>query len=194
MKYLIISGNPKKDGLCDSIMQEVIRGAKEGGAEVSVLSTQDIPRCHICGEGWGSCISSHICAFGNDGFTEAQKQVASADAYCIITPVYWGEVSESLKAFIDRLRRCEATKQWSREAGAVKSAFAGKQALLVASPGGSGNGALSCLQQMERFCQHTGAAIFDHIGINRWNHNYKAKAAYEAAKAMAAGRTVGTTV
>jgi hypothetical protein len=32
---------------------------------------------------------------------------------------------------------------------------------------------LSCLEQMDRFCRHTGAVIFDYIGINRWNSDYK---------------------
>jgi multimeric flavodoxin WrbA len=194
MNYLVISGNPKQNGLCRSVTEEVIRGAKDGGAVVSVLETAAIPRCHVCGEGWGSCRTKHECAFGNDGFSEAQAAAAKADAYCIITPVYWGEASESLKAFIDRLRRCEASKQWAQEADAPKSVFAGKQVLLVASPGGSGNGALTCLEQMDRFCRHTGAAIFDCIGVNRWNSDYKKQAAYQAARAMAEGRRAGETV
>jgi hypothetical protein len=53
---------------------------------------------------------------------------------------------------------------------------------------------LTCLEQMDRFCRHTGAVIFDYIGINRWNHDYKKAAAYAAAKAMAAGRRAGETV
>jgi len=47
---------------------------------------------------------------------------------------------------------------------------------------------------MDRFCRHTGAAIFDYIGINRWNNDYKKKAVFEAAKAMAVGRKNGDTV
>jgi hypothetical protein len=75
-----------------------------------------------------------------------------------------------------------------------KAAFFGKQVLLVASAGGSGNGILSCLEQMDRFCKHTGAIIFDYIGINRWNSDYKKAAVYSAAKAMAEGRKNGDTI
>jgi hypothetical protein len=47
---------------------------------------------------------------------------------------------------------------------------------------------------MDRFCRHTGAVIFDYIGINRWNNDYKKSAAYEAAKAMVSGRKNGDTI
>jgi multimeric flavodoxin WrbA len=184
MKYLIISGNPKPSGLCFSVTKEVIRGASEGGAEVQTISVVKMDRCHVCGTGWGSCREIHRCMFGGDGFNDAQDLVKSSDQFCFITPVYWGEAAEGLKSFLDRLRRCEFGKS---------GALSGKQVLLVASPGGTGNGLLSCLEQMDRFCRHTGAVIFDYIGANRWNHDYKRRAVYAAAKAMAEGRRTGET-
>ncbi|MDR0910762.1 MAG: NAD(P)H-dependent oxidoreductase, partial [Spirochaetaceae bacterium] len=180
MKFLIISGNPKKDGLCHSVMEEVIRGAKDGGADVSVFDTTNIPRCHTCNGGWGTCLEKHTCSFGKDGdeagtsFDDGQQAVAEAGAYCIITPTYWHEMSEPLKAFLDRLRRCEASKHFGNNG--QKTIMEGKQTLLIASPGGTGRGVLNCLEQMEAFCQHVGAVVFDHIGINRWNNDYKKQA------------------
>jgi hypothetical protein len=47
---------------------------------------------------------------------------------------------------------------------------------------------------MDRFARHTEAAIFDYIGVNRWNRDYKKKAAYAAAKAIAEGRKNGDTL
>jgi multimeric flavodoxin WrbA len=159
---------------------------------MEILAVDALERCHVCGEGWGSCREQHRCAFGGDGFNEAQEAVGKADLLCFITPVYWGEMAEGIKCFFDRLRRCEATKRFGgREADSI---FAGKQTLLAASPGGSGNGALSCLEQMDRFCRHTGALIFDYIGINRWNRDYKTAAAYAAARAMAEGRKNGVSL
>jgi multimeric flavodoxin WrbA len=191
MKYLVISGNPKKDGLCKSLSDEVIRGAGDGGAEVEILTVAQLERCHVCGSGWGSCREQHRCAFGSDGFNEAQEAVRRADQFCFITPVYWSEMAESLKCFFDRLRRCEAAFFASP---GLPPALAGKQALLIASPGGTGNGAVECLDQMDRFCRHTGAVIFDYISVNRWNNDYKRKAAYAAARAMAEGRKNGDTL
>ncbi|MDR0286574.1 MAG: flavodoxin family protein [Clostridiales bacterium] len=185
MKFLIISGNPKKDGLCHTIIEEVACGAADAGAEVQLQLTSDMGRCRVCGEGWGICREKHYCKYGDDGFTAAQDAVKSADYICLISPVYWGEMAEGLKCFLDRLRRCEFGQN---------GALSGKPVLLVASPGGTGNGALSCLEQMDRFCRHTGAVIFDYIGINRWNNDYKRRAAYSAAKAMAEGRKAGETL
>jgi hypothetical protein len=47
---------------------------------------------------------------------------------------------------------------------------------------------------MDRFCRHTGAVIFDYIGVNRWNNDYKKATIYAAAKAMTEGRKNGETV
>jgi len=187
MKYLIITGNPKQDGLCHSVANEIMRGASDGGAEVETLNVAGMESCRNCGNGWGTCREQHRCSYGENGFDKAQEVVRDADMLCIITPVYWGEVAEGLKSFMDKLRRCENMMK-------KDGALAGKQVLLVASPGGSGNGMLSCLEQMDRFCRHTGAAIFDYIGVNRWSSDYKKVAAYSAAKAMAEGRKAGITV
>ena len=89
-------------------------------------------------------------------------------------------MSEAMKAFFDRYRRCEATK-------GENSALRGKQVLLVASPGGTGNGMVSCFEQMERLCRHLKAEVFDFVGVNRWNSAYKLVAIGSAAAALASG-------
>ena len=185
MKYLIISGNPKKDGLTYAVTEEIMRGAADGGAKTEILNANGTQACRCCGDGWGTCLKQHECSFGDSGFNTAQKTARSADMLCIITPVYWGEAAEGLKNFMDRFRRCEF---------GANGALSGKQVLLVAAPGGSGGGMLPCLQQMERFCHHTGAIVFDYIGVNRWNSDYKKMAAYSAARAMAEGRKAGVTI
>jgi multimeric flavodoxin WrbA len=183
MKFLIISGNPKHDGLCHSIEEAVLSGAE--GANAETITMEGIGRCRCCRDGWGGCLEKHRCGYGDDGFYKAQDKVREADALCLLTPVYWGEMAEGILAFLDRLRRCEFGQ---------KGALSGKPVLLIASPGGTGNGMLTCLEQMDRFCRHTGAVIFDYIGINRWNSDYKREAAYKAAKAMTGGRKAGDTL
>jgi multimeric flavodoxin WrbA len=187
VKFLIISGNPKRDGLCASIIREIERGARAGGADAEVWIPRGLEPCHVCGEGWGNCRNSHKCVFGGDGFDDAQEKIHSADAYCFVTPVYWGEVTEILKIFLDRLRRCEFSF-------GASGALSGKQALIVVSAGGSGNGIITAAEQLDRFCQDTGAVVFDKLGFNRWNGDYKKPAAFAAAKAIAEGRKNGDTV
>jgi len=185
--FLIISGNPKTNGLCHSVTEAVKRGASDGGEEVEILTAAGIERCRVCGGGWGTCLNERRCAYGEDGYNAAVDAVRKAGGICVITPVYWGEMAEGLKSFFDRLRRCENMIRGN-------GVLAGKQVLLIASPGGSGNGAISCLEQMDRFCRHTGAVIFDYISVNRWNQDYKREAAYAAAKAIAGGRMAGVTL
>ncbi|MDR1971427.1 MAG: flavodoxin family protein [Treponema sp.] len=134
MKFLLITGNPKQKGLCFNLTAEILRGAREGGAETETLRVDALERCHVCAEGWGACREQHRCSFGDDGFNEAQEAIGKADAFCFVSPVYWGEMAEALKCFFDRLRRCEAAKQFAGRA--ADSVFAGKQVLLAASPGG----------------------------------------------------------
>ena len=45
-----------------------------------------------------------------DDFQALHQRLIKADACVLVTPVYWGEMSESAKAFTDRLRRCEGTR------------------------------------------------------------------------------------
>jgi NAD(P)H-dependent FMN reductase len=138
----------------------------------------------MCADGWGICFKEHICALGDkDGFNALQKKVQEADAYIYITPVYWGEISEEMKIFFDKLRRCQATKQWDSREEEV-SFLKGKPSIMVASAGGGGGGILSCLQDMERaISQMSGdewprelRGIFDYIAVNRWNQAYKREA------------------
>ncbi len=185
MNYLCVTGNPKSDGLCYAVTHAVARGAMEAGAAVDILHVDQLARCRVCGDGWGICRDQHCCAFGSDGFNEALEHIGRADALCLITPVYWGEMEESLKSFTDKLRRCSFGQS---------GALSGKPVLLVACAGGTGNGLLSCLEQMDRLCRHTGALPYDIIGVNRWNNDYKRAAATAAARAMAAGRPHGQTI
>ena len=181
MKIVVLEGNPKNTGLCMELTNCLVRGAEDGGAKVSRINTLMIERCRMCGTGEGICNTESVCAFGEDGFDEAQAEVRSADAFIIVSPVYFFEVTECLKSFIERLRRCE--KIWGRSKG-----LAGKPVILAASAGDSGKGVLNALSQMERLCDHTGAKVLDFIAVNRWNREHKFKAAYEAAKEMASGR------
>lgn len=175
MNMLIISGTPKNEGLCASL----VAAAKEaGGEDASVVSLSKIKMegCLNCNDGWGTCLDSHTCVIRDD-FNALKNSLAGYDCFAFITPVYWGEVSEKMKHFIDRLRRCEAVR---RDENVMK----GKRCLLVASAGGSGGGILTCLEQMQRAVLPMGAQIYDYIGVNRWNSEYKREALVKAVASM----------
>jgi multimeric flavodoxin WrbA len=182
VQYLIVSGNPGQDYVYNSILREVLRGAEDGGAQVKILDLEGIGRCKQCDEGSGACRTEHHCAYGSDGFDDAQDMVLDSDAFCLAMPVNLGEAAEYVKNFLERLRRCENN---------ITGTLVGKPLLAIASLDDHGNGLLACLEQVDKFCRQTGAVVFDYIGVSGWNNDYQKISAYSAAKSMAYGRKAG---
>jgi multimeric flavodoxin WrbA len=182
MKVMIITSSPNKDGLTEACGQAARQGVENGKGEAVMvrLNDLDIGKCSACGNGWGTCYKEYSCQVGDD-FQELHRSVAQMDAFIVVTPVYWGEMSESAKAFFDRLRRCEASQKG-------RNNIEGKPVILVAAAGGSGNGTLTCLASMERLFSHMRGEKFDLIGVTRKNRSYSLKAIQSAAEAMAASR------
>jgi len=178
MRICVLSGNPKKNGLCHEIIEAVKLGIREGGADAEDIRLCDfkLDSCLVCGDGWGPCRDEHYCINGQDGFDEIKERIRTSDAIVIVSPVYWGETVETMKSFLDRLRRCEFNGT---------ETLRNKQVVLIASAGGSGNGLLTCLEQLERFCRHIGANVVDYIGVNRWNAEAKKLAAKTSAFVLA---------
>ena len=179
MKLLIISGTPKKDGITHSMVTAAYESAED--AEILHLSDYTLAVCRMCGEGWGTCLREHQCSL-DDRFNELQQKVKDADAFVLITPVYWGGLSEAMKIFLDKLLRCQGSKQWNEAAG--DSFMTGKPCMLVAVAGGGGGGALRALRELENFVWCISGKVHDYFAINRWNQDYKRVALISAVKAL----------
>lgn len=181
MHLIIIHCSPNDDGLTAACAAAAAAGAREAGAsfEEVKLNAAGVGMCQACGNGWGTCRTEHACQV-EDGFQDLHRRIAAADGLVLVTPVYWGEMSESAKALTDRLRRCEAT----RPADQGGSKLAGKPFLAVAAAGGSGNGTITCLGSMERWGQHVGARMFDLIAVNRWTRPHKLDCIHASAREM----------
>ncbi len=181
MKVMIITCSPNKEGLTETCGRVARQGVEDAKGEALMVRLNDlnIAKCQACDNGWGACLKEHRCQMDDD-FQNLHESVGAMDAFIIITPVYWGDLSESAKAFFDRLRRCEATNQG-------KNKLEGKPVISVAAAGGSGRGTLTCLSSMERLWSHVRADIFDLLGITRRNRDYMLEAIRSAAKMMAAG-------
>jgi multimeric flavodoxin WrbA len=182
MNLIIIQTSPNDDGLTAACAAAAAAGARQAGAQVEEVRLNDaqVGMCQACERGWGTCLAQHACQV-QDGFQALHERITAADGLVLVTPVYWGEMSESAKALTDRLRRCEATR--SRDAGG--SLLTGKPFLAVAAAGGSGNGTITCLGSMERWAQHCGARVFDLITVNRWTRDNKLACIQAAAEAIA---------
>ena len=183
MKLLIINGTPKIDGITYSFVTAAENTAAKIGIEAEVISLAKtkLKNCEMCGDGWGICYGEHICKFGKeDGFNDLQEKVKDAEAFIYITPVYWGEITEDFKIFMDKLRRCQGTKQWDPREEEI-SFLVGKPSILVAAAGGGGGGIVTAFADLVRAIHHMGgdpwpwgqSGIFDFIAVNPWNQDYK---------------------
>lgn len=80
-----------------------------------------------------------------------------------MSAVYWSDMTECMKAFIDRLRRCEAMKNHF---------LSEKRCVLIACAGGTGRGTLECLHQLEQALTHMNMRVYDRIPVIRYNSEY----------------------
>ena len=197
MKLAIISGTPKMDGITHSFLQVAVDTADGLGIDADVIRLagkggENLTKCKMCSDGWGICFSEHRCEYElEDGFGKLHHRMQDADAYVYITPVYWGEISEDMKIFLDKLRRCEATRRWDKPT-ANPSKLKGKPSIIVANAGGGGGGIVTTFADFERaISQMEGddwpretCGIFDMIAVNRWNQDYKRDALRSAITEM----------
>ena len=174
MKIMVITSSPNKGGLTESCGVAAKKGIEKGKGEVVMVRLNDlnILKCEACDQGWGICLKG-TCKLEDD-FEKLHKAMGEVDGYVIVTPVYFGDMSESAKTFFDRLRRCEANRLMREKGNKIHN----KPFICVAAAGGSGNGTLSCLTNMERIFLHLNnmdyinMPKFDYIGVTQNNKSY----------------------
>ena len=164
MRVAVIWSSPNVDGLTASAKNQMITGLTKAGVEVDEihLNRCKIEHCRACGNGWGQCRAEGKCVLPDD-FANVYDRLVQADGIVWVSAVYWSDLTECMKAFVDRLRRCEATHNHS---------LAEKRCVLVACAGGTGRGTLECLQHMELALTHMGMRAYDRIPVNRYNSTY----------------------
>ena len=180
MKVLVVTSSPNKDGLTAACGEAARQGVVDGKSPARVISLNEfnILRCAVCDDGWGPCQTEHRCRLEDD-FQQIKDMFNAAEGFVFVTPVYFGEPSETFKAFFDRLRRCEATKK-----NGGKSVLADKPTICVAAAGGSGNGAVHCLVEMEQLVKHLSARGFDYIPITQRTREYQLETIHDGLVAM----------
>ena len=178
MRVVGLNASPNEDGLTATMLEAALEGAAEAGAEVETIHLKRfaILSCRQCANGWGLCRKEGAC-IEEDDFADLKARLEAADAIILSTPVYFGEVSEVAKNFLDRLRRCAF-------AGPQANVLKGKPVIGIAAAGGSGGGIVSCQSILERYSNHLGLRIFDMIPVTRFTRSYKTETARAAGKAM----------
>lgn len=177
MKVVVLWSSPNADGLTAAAKDRMVAGLQRAGAEAVAihLNKMKLAHCAACGNGWGTCSKQGRCALKDD-FESVYAQLREADGIVLVSAVYWSGMTECMKAFVDRLRRCEA---------ACAHELAQKRCVLIACAGGTGRGTLECLSDMELALTHMNMRAYDRLSLVRYNRDYVLPAIEQAGEVYA---------
>ena len=178
MRVLAIQSSPNRTGLSAQLCQQVLIGAKGQGATIELvhLNYRNVDPCLACRGGWGVCWDGLPCVI-NDDVPILYQKMAQADIIVLATPVYFRDLSESMKRFLDRIRRME----WPTRADKL---LMNKVAAFIVAAGGSGAGTPEALS---RFSDYNRYLRFDdqyHLAVKRQNKDLQLKMAVQVGKML----------
>jgi len=99
IRVLGVVGSPRRGGNTESLVDEVLRGARDAGAAVEKvrLSELEIGPCDAC----DACTDAGECVLGDD-MPDLLEKMAASQVWVLGTPVYWWGPSAQFKLFMDR--------------------------------------------------------------------------------------------
>ena len=107
MKVLALNGSPRRGGNSEILLEEVVRGAKERGADVTVynLNTMNLRPCQHCGQ----CDDTGLCVIKDD-MQAIHQDIRTADRIVLVSPIFFFTVTAQAKIMIDRCQAFWAQK------------------------------------------------------------------------------------
>jgi multimeric flavodoxin WrbA len=165
-----IVGSYRKGGTIDSVVSEVLAGAREGGAQVEKIYLLDqriefCTNCRRCTQGEGNAPGACIHRDDMPGIIAA---IERADALVLGAPVNFGNVNALTQRFIERLVSY-AFWPWGQPAPKMrKTGKASKRAVLVTSsamPAIMGRFATGSLKTLKKAAEVVGARPSDTIYV-----------------------------
>ncbi|MBQ2635962.1 MAG: flavodoxin family protein [Methanobrevibacter sp.] len=99
-KVVVISSSPRAGGNSDTLCDEFIKGAIEAGNDAKKYFLEDIDfdSCKACYK----CKTPEMKCFQKDGIEEILDDMMEADVIVYATPIYYYEMTGTLKMFFDR--------------------------------------------------------------------------------------------
>jgi len=99
MKVIGIVGSPRKNGNTNAVVQQVLEGATEAGAETRnfILNEMNYRGCQAC----NYCKVHEKCKFEDD-LAELFEEMAAADGVVFGAPIYFAQFSGQMRLFLDR--------------------------------------------------------------------------------------------
>ena len=105
-KIVIVDGGPRKNMNTAQLLQRFAEGAKSVGEDVEVKSVRlydiDYKGCMSCMACKLKGKASNICRF-RDALSPLLEEIAEADGLVLGSPIYFGEVTGKMHAFLERL-------------------------------------------------------------------------------------------
>jgi len=135
MKVLGINASPRKRANTQTLVEAMLSGAEEKGAETRLVNLRELKingclGCEGCKKHLGKCVQK-------DDLTPLLQEITAYDAIVMGTPVYWYHVTSQFKMLVDRLY-CFLEFGENPETGeqAIKSEFpSGKKLIIIISRG-----------------------------------------------------------
>ncbi len=172
MQILMLCGSRNRKGRTARAMEAIGQGARKAGAgtESIFLTELAIERCRQCNkDGYGICISKQKCVIKDD-FASVVAKVKAADVVVFVSPVYFLDLSESMRAFLERLRRIVPDSARYLPFNRIKHAT---PAIGVCLAGKNGGGATNCCLNLEKNIMECGFDVVDMIPLRRQNLEFK---------------------
>ena len=107
IRVLGISGSPRRHGNTETLLDAVLEGAREVGAEVEkiVLRSLEYTSCRGC----NACHRTGVCVIGDD-LTQVFEKIAATDVLVLASPIYSMGITAEMKGLIDRAQYLWARK------------------------------------------------------------------------------------
>ncbi len=175
MQIVMVSGSRNREGRTARSIMAIGKGAAKVGAAVEYifLPELNIERCRQCDpDGSGICMREHRCIIEDD-FNSVAAKLAAADAVVIAGPVYFIDLSESLRAFMERLRRVKGPQKPGPGGFPAGARPGAAPAIGLCLAGSGGGGATTCCQILEKLMLECGFDVVDMIPVRRQNLEFK---------------------
>ena len=105
-KIIIIDGGPRKNMNTAKLLQQFAEGAKSASNDMEVKTVRlyelDYKGCMSCMACKLKSKASNICRF-KDALTSILEEISHADGLVLGSPIYFGEVTGKMRAFLERL-------------------------------------------------------------------------------------------
>ncbi len=124
MKVIGIVGSPRKNGNTNAVVQQVLEGASEAGAETRnfILNEMNYKGCQAC----NYCKAHDKCKLEDD-LAELLDELAAADGVVFGSPIYFAQFTGQMRLFLDRCYSLVNPDHTSRLPAGKKAVIVGAQ-------------------------------------------------------------------